>query len=285
MADLYIPIEILHLIASCHVHAYRALLAIPMFARSVICNGKNYMNMFGYRVDIMDDGFEYWYCDDELYYIKTAPNIMNAKYYLELEDAGQVVVDFPNVGRFWYHGGLLHRALDGCGDIGPAVERTDGTKEWWWMGKRHRFSDRYIYHNDNQNVEPAIIRADGSKEWYWNGVLHRDHDSPAIIRADGTKDWYRLGKRHRSNDHNQDVGPAIEYPNGGKEWYWAGKLHRCPDVNSGFVGPAVESSNGNHEWWSMGKRHRDGGFPAIVQAGGFKEWWMNGKLLKSTNTV
>jgi hypothetical protein len=273
MGDLYIPVEILHVIASYHVRAYRALLAIPMFARSVVRDNKKYMNMFGYRVAITDDGVEYWYCNDRLYYIKTIPNILNASYYLELDGTGQVVVDSPNVGRFWYYGKLLHRALGDCGDIGPAVERTDGTKEWYLMGRRHRCFNCIDWWDTNirRPLGPAIERADGTKEWYWNGVLHRDHDSPAIIKADGTKEWYRLGKRHRSNDHNQDVGPAVIGADGSKEWYWNGKLHRCPDINSGVVGPAVESVDGSKEWYCHGVRHSESSCgPAVEEAAGGK---------------
>jgi hypothetical protein len=47
--------------------------------------------------------------------------------------------------------GMLHRT------DGPAVEWTDGTKEWWVNGLRHRLDG------------PAIERADGSRVWYQNG--------------------------------------------------------------------------------------------------------------------
>ena len=74
---------------------------------------------------------------------------------------------------------------------GPAVERAEGTKEWFVNGKRHR-SDG-----------PAVERADGTKEWFVNGKLHRS-DGPAVEFPEGTKLWYVDGKRHRSD------GPAIE---------------------------------------------------------------------------
>ena len=57
-------------------------------------------------------------------------------------------------------------------DNGPAVEYEDGTKEWWYNGKRHRID------------EPAVIESDGGKEWWFFGMRHRD-DGPAIIYPDG----------------------------------------------------------------------------------------------------
>jgi hypothetical protein len=40
---------------------------------------------------------------------------------------------------------------------GPAVERVDGTKEWFFYNKRHREDG------------PAIEHTDGSKKWYLKG--------------------------------------------------------------------------------------------------------------------
>ena len=45
---------------------------------------------------------------------------------------------------------------------GPAVERADGSKEWWLNGKRHREDG------------PAIEHPDGTKYWYWHGVLYSE---------------------------------------------------------------------------------------------------------------
>jgi hypothetical protein len=67
-------------------------------------------------------------------------------------------------------------------DYGPAIERADGTKEWYVNDKRHREDG------------PAIERANGTKEWFVNGKLHRE-DGPAIESANGTKFWYVNDKR------------------------------------------------------------------------------------------
>jgi hypothetical protein len=47
--------------------------------------------------------------------------------------------------------GKLHR------EGGPAIEHTNGDKEWWLRGKRH--------YEDG----PAVKRANGDKEWWEHG--------------------------------------------------------------------------------------------------------------------
>jgi hypothetical protein len=93
---------------------------------------------------------------------------------------------------------MLHR-LDG-----PAIERADGTKEWYVDGKRHRLDG------------PAYEQADGYKEWYVDGKLHR-LDGPAIEWSNGSKEWYVDGKLHRLD------GPAMIWANGDKEWWVDGE--------------------------------------------------------------
>lgn len=51
-------------------------------------------------------------------------------------------------------------------DDGPALIWSDGSREWWMDGRRHRVGG------------PAGERADGSRWWYQCGSLHRD-DGPA----------------------------------------------------------------------------------------------------------
>ena len=71
--------------------------------------------------------------------------------------------------------GQLH-----CTD-GPAIERLNGTKEWYLKDQRHRTDG------------PAIERLNGTKEWYLKGQKHRT-DGPAIEYSDGTKKWYLNGQ-------------------------------------------------------------------------------------------
>ena len=70
-------------------------------------------------------------------------------------------------------------------DHGPAIEYTDGTKEYYLYGKRHREDG------------PAIEYSNGTKWWYLNGLLHR-LDGPAIEWADGEKSYWINNIRYDS---------------------------------------------------------------------------------------
>ena len=105
------------------------------------------------------------------------------------------------------------------------IEASDGSREWFRNGKRHR------------DDGPAVEYANGSRHWYRNGKLHRD-DGPAIEYADGSCKWFRNGELHRED------GPAVEYANGSCEWFLNDERHRED-------GPAVEYADGGREWyWS-----------------------------------
>jgi hypothetical protein len=91
-------------------------------------------------------------------------------------------------------------------DDGPAVECSDGGKEWYQHGERHR------------DDGPAVEWASGTKVWYQHGKKHRD-DGPAFEWADGTKEYYQHGEIHRVG------GPAIEGSDGGKEWWLNGNRY------------------------------------------------------------
>ena len=64
---------------------------------------------------------------------------------------------------------------------------SDGSKEWYINGTRHREDG------------PALERADGLKEWYINGERHHE-DGPAVEHADGKKIWYINGKHYSFED-------------------------------------------------------------------------------------
>ena len=69
-----------------------------------------------------------------------------------------------------------------------------------WDNLNGRFEGHYgviylkncQYHREDG---PAIERYDGSKEWYQNGLCHRE-DGPAIEWASGAKEWYLNGLWH-----------------------------------------------------------------------------------------
>ena len=82
---------------------------------------------------------------------------------------------------------------------GPAIEYTNGNKEWYFKGKLHRENG------------PAVERLNGDKYWSLHGICHRE-DGPACEWANGDKVWYINGICHRED------GPAIEHANGNKKW-------------------------------------------------------------------
>lgn len=106
--------------------------------------------------------------------------------------------------------------------------RSDGTREWWAKGKRHRLDG------------PAVEHSNGSREWFVRGIRHR-LDGPAIAYADGTGAWWVNDQRHRLD------GPAIEYSDGAREWFVEGveytpvefALHFGTPENAGALAQAI----------------------------------------------
>ena len=85
-------------------------------------------------------------------------------------------MDNPEIDEFgtkrWYAAeGNLHRVG------GPAIEWSNGTKEWRQHGLLHRVGG------------PAVEWIVGDKLWYQHGKRHRD-DGPAVIHVNGTSSWY-----------------------------------------------------------------------------------------------
>ena len=76
---------------------------------------------------------------------------------------------------------ILHR------EDGPAIEGSNGDKEWWLNGKRHREDG------------PAIEDWWGNKSWYLNGKLHRE-DGPAIEDSNAYKAWYLNGVKYTEEE-------------------------------------------------------------------------------------
>lgn len=157
-----LPLEILHQIAQIGELVYRALLAIPAFARSMTI-GKilDYMELFGHDVKIMiyDDGDK---CIE--WTRKNQPHRLNgpAKIY-------------KNGDECWYQNGQLHR-LDG-----PAVIYPSGEQYWYKNHELHRLDG------------PAAISANGTQCWYLNGKRHR-LNGPAITYADGSVEYWERGR-------------------------------------------------------------------------------------------
>jgi hypothetical protein len=215
MDDPLFPIELLDVIATTSVYAYRAMLAIPRFARS-ITNIKNYMKLFGYSYKIMND-VVYWYLNGELWCIRLPE---------EFNDI------HPQTVRKWALVVTMGKSV--------VVKYRNGLKVWFSYGKMHRLTHLY------SDGKPAVEFPDGTKEWWTSDVLHR-REGPAVIRANGDKYWYLHGEQHRHTDFSLDSEPAVELTNGTKEWWFMGKRHR----DGGF--PAVVRADGLKEWWVNGK--------------------------------
>jgi hypothetical protein len=72
---------------------------------------------------------------------------------------------------------------------GPAIEWSNGTKEWYLNGKIHRVDG------------PASECASGFKSWWLNGKRHRE-DGPAIEYANGEKEWWLNGQELSEAEFN-----------------------------------------------------------------------------------
>ena len=107
-----LPLEILHVIAGCDVAAYRSMLCLPNFARSLSVNSRvDFMISFGYSVNI-DQSAIRWYLNEELHRVDGP------------------AVEYVSGYKEWCLNGKRHRV------DGPAVEYASGAKEWWLNGVR-----------------------------------------------------------------------------------------------------------------------------------------------------
>ncbi len=83
--------------------------------------------------------------------------------------------------------GQLHRV------DGPAVEWSDGSKEWYVDDKRHRLDG------------PAIESNSGYREWCINGKRHRE-DGPAIEWRNNIDIWWYLnGIRYSEEEYHKEL--------------------------------------------------------------------------------
>ncbi len=87
------------------------------------------------------------------------------------------------------YGTLIWYTYDGSNRVyhredGPAVEKADGTREWYLNDKLHREDG------------PAIEWANGERWWYLKGKCHRE-GGPAFEDSNGTREWYYKGIKLR----------------------------------------------------------------------------------------
>ena len=58
---------------------------------------------------------------------------------------------------------------------------------------------------------PAVERSNGDKEWYLNGKLHRIN-GPALIHSNGFRWWYLDGRNYHEEQFNQLIREAKALP-------------------------------------------------------------------------
>jgi len=103
-------------------------------------------------------------------------------------------IEINELGSKFYHKDkemkILHR------EDGPAVECSNGYKEWCLNGLLHREDG------------PAIERLDGTKSWFLNGLLHRE-DGPAVELSNGSKEWWLNGVYHTEEEFKKKTSKEI----------------------------------------------------------------------------
>jgi hypothetical protein len=122
---------------------------------------------------------------------------------LQIEESqpNQILYDpyYPEYWELrWMLGYYPHR------EFGPAIEKWDQTKEWYFLGTLHR-----------EGGPAIIVPSQQLIGWHQHGKLHRE-DGPAM-ESYGSKFWFCRGLRHRKD------GPAVEKRNGSCEYWIQGK--------------------------------------------------------------
>ena len=171
-----LPIEMLHEIARCDEKSYRAMLSVPVFARSLTPSIiTDYMILFGYTVRITKSRVVWSHNDHET--IHHISGLIEHRYKGERHNDREPAIIRPDGTQIWYRKGVVHR------DNGPAIIHFNGDKAWYSNGLCHR------------KDEPAKIFSNGDLEWYKEGLLHRIN-GPARIR-NKVEEWWING--HKEN--------------------------------------------------------------------------------------
>lgn len=145
-----------------------------------------------------------------------------------------VCVHMEDGSWHWYRGSHLHR-----GDGMPAIERLDGSAEWYEHGVWIRSRPPIVDKAGDPLREPVhTVFEDGTQEWRLDGALHR-LDGPAWIHWSGFCKYFRFGYLHRSD------GPAWIQPRWVVKYYRLGRLHRDD-------GPAIVHVSGALRYYRAG---------------------------------
>jgi len=89
--------------------------------------------------------------------------------------------------------GLIQTKVRSCDDVMDAIKSNlVPTLDIDSYGtKRYLFPDAKTLHREDG---PAVEYSNGHKEWHLNGNLHRE-DGPAIEYSYGAKEWFYYGKQ------------------------------------------------------------------------------------------
>jgi hypothetical protein len=163
--DDILPIEILEIITSHDIAAYKALLAYLFgicpkpFARCMSSNAKyvDYMIFFGYSIEIT--------CRVIVWYL-------NGERHGSINPKTIPTVEYVGDAKMWYSNDVLHRVDN------PAIESADGSKIWMANGFMHR----QARHGEPDG--PAAVFPDGHNRWALYGDIFTNRN-----------DWlYKLSK-------------------------------------------------------------------------------------------
>jgi len=143
----------------------------------------------------------------------------------------------------------LHRE-----DDKPASITTVKKNSWYEHNRLHRKNG------------PAIDRSDGSKEWFLNGLRMNTRGNPNVVREDKSREhviYYSLNDKPSlisQMDADEDKDNIVVY-----HWHNEYGLHRGNDNPARiFVLEMDPHIVTQAEWWHNGKKHREGA-PAIIE--------------------
>lgn len=162
MSSAFLPLEIIVIIGLESLDAWRAMLAVPDFARwTQSSQGLRSRGSF----------------------LTCKKTSVNTKYYLR----GRLhnFDDLPAV--IWTDAHTYYFDENDFVQGGYSFPRTAGGSAWFRNGYLHRDNDL-----------PAVIEIGGWSKWYQNGLLHRDDDRPAMISSDKKNMlWFKKGIHFR----------------------------------------------------------------------------------------
>jgi len=188
------------------------------------------------------------------------------------------------ISESWYKHGKLHNVH------GPAVEKTNGHKEYWIEGER--VTEEEFDYCEFPTIEQPQIDEFGTEIWRnKDGQVHRDDDLPAMTYSNGNKYFYKDGKLHRLNGpaiiYQEDILVAEYWINGvqltedefneSKDWE---KFE--PEIDEGNFDEEVlyETNDLGTKTYrnEIGQVHREDG-PAIIMENGESRYYLEGKAL------